>query len=134
MNKTKADNVLDIVKINFDKRKNLVDEVLKVDEITNSYQTGRFSLESTNAILADMDRLMNERDFDVKFYNYLVVNNISNDNIKQIAKLKSVDDLKLKVEKCFDNPKSYFNSYVFLGTKQFNRKRCKNGSNSISNP
>ena len=113
MNKTKADNVLDIVKINFDKRKNLVDEVLKVDEITNSYQTGRFSLESTNAILADMDRLMNERDFDVKFYNYLVVNNISNDNIKQIAKLKSVDDLKLKVEKCFDNPKSYFNSYVY---------------------
>ncbi len=113
MNKTKADNVLDIVKINFDKRKDLVDEVLKVDEITNSYQTGRFSLESTNAILADMDRLMKERDFDVKFYNYLVVNNISNDNIKQIAKLKSVDDLKLKVEKCFDNPKSYFNSYVY---------------------
>lgn len=112
MNKVKADNVLNIIKSNFDTRKNMVDQILTLPTSDESVDE-EVSLKSINAILLDLKNSFAQNNFDTQFDAYCKNNGLNDQNIKRLAKVKNLETFKEKVEICFYNPKSYFNSFVY---------------------
>ena len=118
MNKFKADFVLDTIKDNLDKRKELVLETLSVEESPSQSIGGVFYLQTINSMLFELSETLKNRDFDSRFFTYVQTHNYNDKNISKIAadsnaKIKSIKDLKAKVENCFENSKYYYNSFVY---------------------